>query len=204
MWQAHGDAVLDSSIKEVDKQAPKLDLRKKKDLNVFPKIHLSSAEMLEAQGLLKALFDAADTKDKPDKRTKFRRRIRQALDTKGVLPSLRSLADLHSISTNPNSTHEMQEIELLDLAYVHRTMSLPSQNQYPDAGPELLEPASVSMAVHNQCQRRHISMHIDVNVAPKEGLSRAVLARLSSKSSYDPSLYLESGVGKLLYNCSLR
>ena len=70
-------------------------------------------------------------------------------------------------------------VQLLDLEYIQRSMPLPTPDEYRDAPKSLFDPILIATMVHNQCAKQKLSVQAHMDSKPKEGLSKQALRRLS-------------------------
>lgn len=203
MWREHGNVVLDNAANREATQPQQPDRSEKPGLNALLREHLSALELSEARKLMTALYGTAKNLTRINQRN-LRSKIHRAVRGSDQLSELRDLADQYAIPRThkpcselhePSTSQQVdvgvhgdnntsgEEIQLLDLSYIQRTMPLPTEDQYPDALPELFVPQHISTAIHNQCQTQRISLQVDLDMTPKKGLTSAARKRLSRNES---------------------
>jgi HrpA-like RNA helicase len=208
MWRDHGNnnpKTSDGNVsaKAQDPEPPPPSATA--DVNAALQDHLSTLDLAEAQELITTLHGLAKTRNSSDARRVARRKIREAVYSNDPLLNLRRRAEAvmtcrkkapkiaklvrsakapsadepHDSGIDTSGMTVPEEVQLLDVQYIQRTMPLPTKEQYSFALDELFDHTRIAAAIHNQCQKRKLSQQSDVNFAPKEGLSKHMLRRLS-------------------------
>ena len=83
--------------------------------------------------------------------------------------------DSHGSGVDATEDTGSNEVQLLDVGYIQRTMPLPTTEEYHDAPTSLFDPVLTAAAIHNQCAKQKLSVHVHVDVTPKEGLNKQML-----------------------------
>ena len=145
--------------------------------------HSSDATIIRKFEEKLAALKKTARKAEPPRRRRIRKCIHEALQISDPASALMHLSSRQQQPSHQNvskaavsgptgDSASSNEVPILSADYIKLTQPLPTNEQYPMAPAELFEPSTVSMTIHNTCQKLGLSMEAKFDYERKKALRR--------------------------------